>query len=104
MEEQQTVLLNRGSDRVSPFLVPMMMANYTAGTVGMKLGWTGPNLCVATACAAGTHGIGEASMLIRYGAADVMVAGGTEACMTPLAMASFGRMGALSPRVSEPER
>jgi 3-oxoacyl-[acyl-carrier-protein] synthase II len=104
MEEQQTMLLNRGSSRVSPYLVPMMMANYTAGTVGMKLGWTGPNLCISTACAAGTHAIGEATLLIRHGGADVMVAGGTEACVTPLAMSAFGRMGALSSRVGEPER
>jgi 3-oxoacyl-[acyl-carrier-protein] synthase II len=104
MEEQQTILLERGSGRVSPFLVPMMMANATAGLVGMKLGWTGPNLCVATACAAGTHAVGEATMLIRYGAADVMLAGGTESCVTPLAMSAFGRMGALSSRVHEPEK
>jgi 3-oxoacyl-[acyl-carrier-protein] synthase II len=104
MEQQETALLNRGSSRVSPYLVPMMMANYTAGTVGMKLGWTGPNLCISTACAAGTHAIGEGALLIRHGAADVVVSGGTEACVTPLAMSAFGRMGALSSRVDDPER
>ncbi|MFN2502705.1 MAG: beta-ketoacyl-ACP synthase II [Acidimicrobiales bacterium] len=104
MEEQAIVLAGRGSSRVSPFLVPMMMTNATAGLVGMKLGWTGPNLCISTACAAGTNAIGEAAMIIRYGAADVMLAGGTEASITPLAMSAFGRMGALSGRVSDPER
>jgi 3-oxoacyl-[acyl-carrier-protein] synthase II len=101
MEEQDGVLRARGSDRVSPFLVPAMMANATAATAGMKLGWTGPNLCVSTACAAGTHAIGEAGLLIRYGMADVMLAGGTEASITPLAMSAFGRMGALSSRVHD---
>jgi 3-oxoacyl-[acyl-carrier-protein] synthase II len=104
MEEQVKVLLERGSSRVSPFLVPMMMANATAASIGMRLQWTGPNLCASTACAAGTHAIGEAALLIRHGAADVMVAGGTEACVTPLAMSAFGRMGALSSRVSDPAR
>ena len=80
----------------------MMMANATAGTVGLKMGWTGPNLCVTTACAAGSHGIGEGALLIRHGAADVVLAGGTEACITPLAMSAFGRMGALSSRVDDP--
>jgi len=104
LEDQAKVLHTRGSGRVSPYLVPMMMANATPATIGMRLGWTGPNMCVTTACAAGTHGVGEAFVLIRQGVADVMLGGGTEACMTPLAMSSFGRMGALSPRVDEPER
>jgi 3-oxoacyl-[acyl-carrier-protein] synthase II len=104
MEKEDRNLFERGPSRVSPFLVPMMMANATAGLIGMKLGWTGPNLCVCTACAAGTNAIGEAAMLVRYGAADVMLAGGSEACITPLAMSAFGRMGALSSRSDEPER
>jgi 3-oxoacyl-[acyl-carrier-protein] synthase II len=102
LEEQDRNLFERGSGRVSPYLVPMMMANATAGTVGLKMGWTGPNLCVTTACAAGSHGIGEGALLIRHGAADVVLAGGTEACITPLAMSAFGRMGALSSRVDDP--
>jgi 3-oxoacyl-[acyl-carrier-protein] synthase II len=81
-----------------------MMANATAALVAMKLGWTGPNFCIATACTAGSHGVGEAARLIRDGSADVMLAGGTEACITPIALASFARMGALSSRVHEPER
>jgi 3-oxoacyl-[acyl-carrier-protein] synthase II len=103
-EEQEQELFSRGPQRVSPFLVPMMMANATAALVAMKLGWTGPNFCIATACTAGSHGVGEAARLIRDGSADVMLAGGTEACITPIALASFARMGALSSRVDEPER
>jgi 3-oxoacyl-[acyl-carrier-protein] synthase II len=103
-EEQEQELFSRGPQRVSPFLVPMMMANATAALVAMKLGWTGPNFCIATACTAGSHGVGEAARLIRDGSADVMLAGGTEACITPIALASFARMGALSSRVHEPER
>jgi 3-oxoacyl-[acyl-carrier-protein] synthase II len=104
LEEQAKVLFERGSDRVSPFLVPMMMANATAARVGIQLGWTGPNLCVATACAAGNNALGEGAMLVRYGAAEVVLAGGTEACNTPLAMSAFAKMGALSRRASDPER
>src|SRR5260370_36676581 len=82
----------------------MMMPNATAGVVAMQLGWTGPNLCVATACAAGAHAIGEGVRLIRDGTADVVMAGGTEAAGTPLTIAAFARMGALSARNDAPER
>jgi 3-oxoacyl-[acyl-carrier-protein] synthase II len=102
-EEQEQNLYSKGPSRVSPMLVPMMMPNATAGLIGMKLGWTGPNFCIATACAAGSHAIGEAGRLIREGSADVVLAGGTEACITPIALASFGRMGALSGRHDAPE-
>ena len=103
-EEQERELFARCPSRVSPFLVPMMMANATAALVAMKLGWTGPNFCIATACTAGTHALGEAARLVRDGSADIVLAGGTEACLTPIALASFARMGALSTRSSEPER
>ena len=73
----------------------MMMTNATAGTVAMQFGWTGPNLCIATACAASAHAIGEAARLIRDGSADVVMTGGTEACMTPTAISAFARMTAL---------
>jgi len=102
-EEQEQILFKSGPSRVSPFLVPMMMANATAALVGMKLGWRGPNFCVATACAAGSHALGEGARLIRDGSADVMLVGGAEAAVTPIAVASFGRMGALSGRNDEPE-
>ncbi len=104
MEEQILVLHEKGPDRVSPFLVPMMMANATAGTVSIHLGWTGPNLCVATACAAGAHAIGEGARLIRDGSSDVVLAGGTESSQTPVAIAAFARMGALSGRNDDPTR
>ena len=78
LEEQVSVYLEKGAGRVSPFLVPMMMTNATAGTVAMQFGWTGPNLCISTACAASANAIGEAARLIRDGSADVVMTGGTE--------------------------
>jgi 3-oxoacyl-[acyl-carrier-protein] synthase II len=102
-EEEEKVMFERGPTRVSPFLVPMMMANATAALVGMKHGWTGPNLCIATACAAGTHALGEGFRLVRDGSSDVVLAGGSEAAITPVAMAAFARMGALSNRREAPE-
>jgi 3-oxoacyl-[acyl-carrier-protein] synthase II len=104
LEENERVYIEKGAARVSPFFVPMMMPNATAGVVAMQLGWTGPNLCVATACSAGAHAIGEGARLIRDGAADVVMAGGTEAAVTPLTIAAFARMGALSTRNDAPER
>jgi 3-oxoacyl-[acyl-carrier-protein] synthase II len=104
LEENQRLYSEKGPSRVSPFFVPMMMPNATAGVVAMQLGWTGPNLCVATACAAGAHAIGEGVRLIRDGTADVVMAGGTEAAVTPLTIAAFARMGALSSRNDAPER
>ena len=104
LEENERLYFEKGPSRVSPFFVPMMMPNATAGVVAMQLGWTGPNLCVATACAAGAHAIGEGVRLIRDGTADVVMAGGTEAAVTPLTIAAFARMGALSSRNDAPER
>jgi 3-oxoacyl-[acyl-carrier-protein] synthase II len=96
LEEQIGVYHGKGPTRVSPLLVPMMMANATAGLIGIEWGLTGPNFCVATACAAGANSIGEAARLVREGACDVVVAGGTECALTPVALAAFWRMGALS--------
>jgi 3-oxoacyl-[acyl-carrier-protein] synthase II len=104
LEEQIWVYHEKGPARVSPFLVPMMMANATAGTIAMRFGWRGPNLCINTACAASANAIGEAAGLIRAGAADVVMTGGTEACMTPTALSAFARMTALSTRNDDPER
>ncbi|HYV60825.1 MAG TPA: beta-ketoacyl-ACP synthase II [Acidimicrobiia bacterium] len=103
LEENQRLYFDKGPARVSPFFVPMMMPNATAGVIAMQLGWTGPNVCVATACAAGAHAIGEGVRLIRDGTADVVMAGGTEAAVTPLTVAAFARMGALSSRNDDPE-
>ncbi len=102
LEEQEKILIGRGADRVSPFFVPMMMPNATAAMVGMQFGWTGPNSCVATACAAGTHAIGDGTRLIREGSCDVVLAGGAEAVVVPVAIAAFARMGALSGRGDDP--
>ena len=102
LEEQEKLLIERGPTRVTPFLVPMMMPNATPAIVAMHLGWTGPNICVATACAAGTHAVGEGARLIRDGTADVVLAGGAEAVVVPIAIAAFARMGALSGRHDDP--
>ena len=96
LEDQVIGFAERGPSKVGPFLVPMMMANATAALVGIRNGFTGPNIAVATACATGAHAIGEGARYIRDGIADVIVAGGTEACITPVTMAAFARMGALS--------
>jgi 3-oxoacyl-[acyl-carrier-protein] synthase II len=101
-EEQERVYLEKGAMRVSPMFVPMMMPNATAALVALQYGFTGPNLCVTTACAAGAHAIGEGMRLVRDGSADVVVAGGTEAAITPLALAAFNRMGAVSGRTDDP--
>jgi 3-oxoacyl-[acyl-carrier-protein] synthase II len=96
LEDQIIEFAARGPGRVGPFLVPMMMANATAALVGIRNGFTGPNTAVSTACATGANAIGEGARLVRDGMADVVVAGGTEACITPVTMAAFARMGALS--------
>jgi 3-oxoacyl-[acyl-carrier-protein] synthase II len=101
-EAEEIVMLEKGPTRVSPFLVPMMMANATAALVAMHHGWTGPNLCIATACAAGGHAVGEGARLIRDRSCDVVLAGGSEASITPVAMSAFARMGALSTRRDDP--
>ena len=101
-EREEIVVYEKGKTRVSPFLVPMMMTNATAAMISMGHGFRGPNLCIATACAAGTHAIGEAAHIIRYGGADAIIAGGSEAAITTVGMAAFARMGALSTRRDDP--
>ena len=102
-EDQFTVTRSKGYQRVSPFFVPMMMANACAGTISMNFGYTGPNVNVTTACAAGSHAVGEALRLIWDGTSDVVCAGGTEAGMTPMTVSAFARMGALSTRNDDPK-
>src|SRR2546430_3629339 len=102
LEDQEKVLIERGPTRVTPFLVPMMMPNATPAIVAMELGWTGPNGCIATACAPGTHAVGQGARLIRDNTADVVLAGGAEAVVVPIAIAAFARMGALSGRHDHP--
>jgi 3-oxoacyl-[acyl-carrier-protein] synthase II len=101
--EQAEVLRERGPERVSPFLVPMMISDSAAGMIAIRVGARGPNMAVATACATGTNALGEAAAIIRRGAADVMIAGGAEAAIVSLAMAGMNVMGALSTRNESPE-
>lgn len=104
IEEQHSALLEGGPRRVSPFMVPKLMPNGAAGAIAMRFGYRGPCFAVSSACASGAHAIGEAYRQIRTGAADLMIAGGSEASLTPLAIAAFARMGALSKRNEDPER
>ena len=96
MEEQHSVLMNRGSRRISPFFVPKMIANIAAGHIAIKWGLKGPNHTVTTACASATDAIGIATRLIQIGDADMIIAGGTEASITPLTISGFANMKALS--------
>lgn len=102
MEDQQTVLLEKGPDRCSPFMVPMMIANMAAGLTAIQLGAKGPCNVTVTACAAGSNAVGEAFRLIQHGYAQAMICGGTESCVTPLAMAGFAACKALSLRNDDP--
>jgi 3-oxoacyl-[acyl-carrier-protein] synthase II len=104
IEEQDRVLLERGPARVSPFLVPKMMANAAVGHVSIAFGLRGPNTSVSTACASATHAMGDAYRLIAFDYADLVVTGGTEAGVTPLGLAGFINCKALSTRNAEPAR
>jgi 3-oxoacyl-[acyl-carrier-protein] synthase II len=97
-------LMTRGPDRISPFMVPMMLADTAPGLIAIAYGFRGPNMAVVTACASGTNAIGEAMHLIRRGDADVVIAGGAEAAILPVAVAAFNVMGTISTRNEEPER
>jgi 3-oxoacyl-[acyl-carrier-protein] synthase II len=101
--EQMQVFDQRGPSRVSPFLVPMMLPDSASGMIAIQLGVRGPNMAVVTACATGTNSIGEAAEIIRRGNADVVLAGGSEAAIMPIAMAGLCVMTALSTRNDEPE-
>ena len=103
MMEQADVMRERGPDRVSPFLIPMMISDSAAGMLAIRFGARGPNMAIATACASGNNAIGDAMETIRRGAAEVMIAGGSEASLVPLAMAGMNVMGALSTRNDDPQ-
>lgn len=103
-EEQHELLMNRGPRRVSPFFIPMMIANMASGLISITTGAKGPNSAPISACATGTHAIGDACHFIRRGAADVMIAGGTEATIRPIAIAGFNSSKALSTRNDAPEK
>ena len=103
-EAEYDTILKSGPGRVSPFLVPMMICNISAGCIAMEYGFNGPNFCVVSACASGLHCIGEAYSKIVSGECDIMVCGGAEAAITPLTVAGFAKMKALSTRNDEPDR
>jgi 3-oxoacyl-[acyl-carrier-protein] synthase II len=96
--------LEKGFDRVSPFVIPMLIINMASGLVSMRFGAKGPNSSVVTACATGNHALGDAYRIIQRGEADVMIAGGAEAIIVPIAIAAFCAMKAMSTRNDEPER
>jgi 3-oxoacyl-[acyl-carrier-protein] synthase II len=96
LEEQIQIRLERGERRVSPFLVPMMMPNAAAAAISMRYGWQGPCEATVTACAAGTHSVGNGARLVASGRCDAVIAGGTEAPITPTSIAGFANMTALS--------
>jgi 3-oxoacyl-[acyl-carrier-protein] synthase II len=104
LENQHKILLERGADRVSPFLIPMMICNMAAAQASIISGAKGPVSTSTTACAAGSNSIGDAFEIIKRGAAIVMIAGGSEAAITPVGMAGFSNMNAMSTRNSEPQR
>jgi 3-oxoacyl-[acyl-carrier-protein] synthase II len=103
IEKQTQTLFDRGPRRISPFYIPSSIINMISGNLSISLGAKGPNLAIVTACATGTHSIGDAGRLIEYGDADVMFAGGAESSITPTAMAGFGNARTLSTRNDDPQ-
>lgn len=104
MEDTYFTLANKGPDKVSPFFVPKIIGNMAPGEISMEFNLRGPNLCICTACAAGSHAIGEAMKTIQRGAADTIICGGAEAVITHITVAGFNAARALSTRNDEPER
>jgi 3-oxoacyl-[acyl-carrier-protein] synthase II len=102
MIDNYQAMVERGPDRVSPFLIPMMISDSAAGILAIRTGARGPNMSLATACATGTNALGEAAAMIRRGAADIMLVGSSEAAIVPLAMAGMNVMTALSTRNGDP--
>ena len=104
LEREHSNLIEKGPGRVNPFLIPMMIANISSGMISMEYGLGGPNMSIVTACATANHNIGEAWRMIKFGDADIFLAGGSEASVTPIGLAGFSSMRALSFRNDEPER
>ncbi len=104
IEKNHNVYLDRGSKRISPFFIPMAIPNMPSGHISMQIGAKGPNLSLSTACAAGTHAVGEAYKSIVYGSCDIAVTGGTESVICPLGVGGFSSMKALSTRNDDPEK
>jgi 3-oxoacyl-[acyl-carrier-protein] synthase II len=104
LEEQFTILTTKGPSRTSPFTIPMLISNMASGVISMEFGLRGPNLCIVTACATSNNSIGESWRMIKFGDADIFLAGGSEASIVELGLAGFSSMRALSRRNDEPER
>lgn len=104
LEKNHTACLNKGPARVSPFTIPMMISNIASGLISMEYGFGGPNMSIVTACATANNSVGEAWRMIKFGDADMFVAGGSEASFTPMGLSGFGNMRALSTRNDEPTR
>src|SRR6478735_9886191 len=104
LEDQYTILLSKGPSRVSAFTIPMLISNMASGLISMEFGMRGPNMCIVTACATSNNAIGESWRMIKFGDADIFLAGGSEAAIIPIGLAGFGAMKALSTRNDEPER
>lgn len=103
IEEQHLVLLQKGPSRISPFLIPMLIPNMAGAFISIRYGFKGPNFCIVTACATGTHSIGEAFKILQRGDADIAITGGTEGAITPLGLAGFCAAKSLSTRNDDPE-
>ncbi len=104
LEQQHKKFLDRGASRVSPFLIPMMIANIGSGIISMEYGLSGPNMSIVTACATANHNIGEAWRMIKFGDADAFIAGGAEASISVMGLSGFGAMKALSSRNDTPQK
>jgi len=104
LEEQFSTLMNKGPQRVSAFTIPMLISNMASGVISMEFGLRGPNMCIVTACATSNNAIGESWRMIKFGDADIFLAGGSEASIVELGLAGFSAMKALSRRNDEPER
>lgn len=104
LEDQHTILMTKGPSRVSPFTIPMLISNMASGLISMEFGLQGPNLCIVTACATSNNAIGESWRIIKFGDADIFLAGGSEASIIPIGLAGFSSMKALSTRNDDPEK
>src|SRR6478672_654108 len=104
LEDQHTILMTKGPTRVSAFTIPMLISNMASGLISMEFGLQGPNFCIVTACATSNNAIGESWRMIKFGDADIFLAGGAEASIIPIGLAGFSAMKALSTRNDDPQR
>ena len=104
LQDQHSILMTKGPSRNSPFTIPMLISNMASGLISMEFGLRGPNLCIVTACATSNNALGESWRMIKFGDADIFLAGGSEASIVPIGLAGFGAMKALSTRNDEPQR